>query len=104
MTQAHRNTRLRKVKWLATALKRRRTVTLRRWETRGGEAVGASNFRRVLQHCWGEAKRNTSTDGGYLLLIAVWDCGIDGVETDLSLCLAHGTGTAAIPHGAMRGH
>lgn len=71
---------------------------------RGGEAVGASNFRRVLQHCWGEAKRNTSTDGGYLLLIAVWDCGIDGVETDLSLCLAHGTGTAAIPHGAMRGH
>lgn len=70
----------------------------------GGEAVGASNFRRVLQHRWGEAERNTSTDGGYLLLSAVWDCGIDGVETDLSLCLAHGGGAAAIPRGAVRGH
>lgn len=27
--------------------------------------------------------RNTSTDGGEQLLGAVWDCGIDGVETDL---------------------
>lgn len=41
--------------------------------------------------------RNTSTDGDYLSLIAVWDCGIDGVETDLSLCLTHGASAAAIP-------
>ena len=41
--------------------------------------------------------RNTSTDGDYLLLITVWDCGIDGVETDLSLCLTHGASAAAIP-------
>ena len=41
--------------------------------------------------------RNTSTDGDYLSLITVWDCGIDGVETDLSLCLAHGASAAAIP-------
>lgn len=68
---------------------------------RSGEALGASNFRRVLQHCWGEARRNTSTDGGYLLLIAVWDCGIDGVETDLSLCLAHGTGPALLLYPAV---
>lgn len=41
--------------------------------------------------------RNTSTDGDYLSLITVWDCGIDGVETDLSLCLTHGASAAAIP-------
>lgn len=41
--------------------------------------------------------RNTSTDGDYLSLIAVWDCGTDGVETDLSLCLTHGASAAAIP-------
>lgn len=27
----------------------------------------------------------------------MWDCGIDGVETDLSLCLTHGASAAAIP-------
>lgn len=41
--------------------------------------------------------KNTSTDGDYLSLITVWDCGIDGVETDLSLCLTHGASAAAIP-------
>lgn len=41
--------------------------------------------------------RNTSTDGDDLSLITVWDCGIDGVETDLSLCLTHGASAAAIP-------
>lgn len=41
--------------------------------------------------------RNTSTDGDYLSLVTVWDCGIDGVETDLSLCLTHGASAAAIP-------
>ena len=41
--------------------------------------------------------RDTSTDGDYLSLITVWDCGIDGVETDLSLCLTHGASAAAIP-------
>lgn len=41
--------------------------------------------------------RDTSTDGEYLSLVTVWDCGIDGVETDLSLCLAHGASAAAIP-------
>lgn len=70
----------------------------------GGEAVGACNFRRVLQRRRGEAKRNTSTDGGYLLLVALWDCGIDGVETDPSLCLARGGGAAASPRRAARGH
>lgn len=36
---------------------------------------------------------------------AVWDCGIDGVETDLSLCLAHGaSAAAAIPAVPARGH
>lgn len=27
----------------------------------------------------------------------MWDCGIDGVEADLSLCLTHGASAAAIP-------
>lgn len=45
----------------------------------------------------GKGMRNTSTDGDYLSLITVWDCGIDGVETDLSLCLTHGASAAAIP-------
>lgn len=36
---------------------------------------------------------------------AVWDCGIDGVETDLPLCLAHGaSAAAAIPAVPARGH
>lgn len=39
---------------------------------------------------------------------AVWDCGIDGVEADLSLCLAHGASAAAaaaaIPAVPARGH
>lgn len=36
---------------------------------------------------------------------AVWDCGIDGVEADLSLCLAHGaSAAAAIPAAPARGH
>lgn len=30
-------------------------------------------------------------------LVTVWDCGIDSVETDLSLCLTHGASAAAIP-------
>lgn len=75
------------------------TVTKRR-----GEGFAHLTFGGCRCAVLGEAMRNAFTDGGYLLLIAVWDCGIDGVETDLSLCLAHGTGAAAIPRGAVRGH
>lgn len=51
------------------------------------------NFALLL----GKVMRNTSTDGDYLSLVTVWDCGIDGVEADLSLCLTHGASAAAFP-------
>lgn len=78
-----------------------KTAMLRRWEARP-RRLAPPTFSPGAAAPSQRRERNTSTDGGYLLLVAVWDCGIDGVETDLSLCLAHGCSSPRCREGPLR--
>lgn len=67
--------------------RRLRKVKRRGWGGRRRGGLAPLSFYAGCRR--GESgEGNTSTDGGHLPPVAVWDCGIDGVETDLSLLLS----------------